>query len=85
MYRNRALRAIFGLRKDEMKGHWRKLHNRELQALYCSPDIIRLIKSRSMRWARHVAGMGDKRNSTCIWVGKDTRGNRSDRKTRKKT
>jgi hypothetical protein len=40
---NRALRAIFGLRRDEIKGDWKKLHSRELQALYCSPDIIRLI------------------------------------------
>ena len=47
----------------------RKLHSRGLQALYCSPDIVRLIKSRRMRWARHVADMGDKINNTCVLVG----------------
>jgi hypothetical protein len=52
-----------------MKGDWRKLHSRELQALYCSPDTVRLIKSRRMRWARHVADMEDKRNNTCVLVG----------------
>jgi hypothetical protein len=53
-----------------MKGDWRKLHSRELQALYCSPDIVRLITSRRMRWARHVADMGDKINNTFVLVGK---------------
>jgi hypothetical protein len=67
MHGNRALRAIFGLRRDEMKGGWTKLHSRELQALYCSPDIVRLIKSRRMRWARHVADMGDKAISVFWW------------------
>jgi hypothetical protein len=51
-------------------GGWRKLHNEELHNLYCSPSIIRIIKSRRMRWAGHVAGMGEKRNAYGILVGK---------------
>jgi hypothetical protein len=51
MFENRVLRRIFGLRRDEMTGEWRKLHNEELSGLYSSPSIIRIIKSRKMRWA----------------------------------
>jgi hypothetical protein len=54
----RMLRRIFGPKRDEVKGGWRKLHNEELHNLYSSPSIIRMIKSRSMRWAGHVAAMG---------------------------
>jgi hypothetical protein len=50
-----VLRRIFGPKKDEVKGEWRKLHNKELHDLYSSPSIIRIIKSRRMRWAGHVA------------------------------
>jgi hypothetical protein len=50
-----VLRSIFGLKKDEVTGEWRKLHNEELRDLYSSPSIIRIIESRRIRWARHVA------------------------------
>jgi hypothetical protein len=61
VFENRVLR-IFGPKRDEAKGGWRKLHNEELHNLYSSPSIIRIIKSRRMRWAGHVARMGEKRN-----------------------
>jgi len=54
------LRRIFGSKRDEVTGEWRKLHNEELNDLYCSPNI-RVIKSRRMRWAGHVARMGERR------------------------
>jgi hypothetical protein len=56
------LRRIFGLKRDEVIGGWRKLHNEELHNLYFSPNIIRQINSRKMRWAGHVARMGEKQN-----------------------
>jgi hypothetical protein len=55
------LRRIFGPKRDEVTGEWRKLHNEELHNLYASPDIMRQIKSRRMRWAWHVARMGEER------------------------
>jgi len=58
VFENRVLRRIFGPRRDEVTGEWRKLHNEELNDLYCSPNIVRVIKSRRMRWAVHVACMG---------------------------
>jgi len=67
VFENRVLRRIFGPKRDKVTGEWRKLHNKELNDLYTSPNIIRLIKSRSMRWAEHVAGMGERRG---ILVGK---------------
>jgi hypothetical protein len=70
---NRVLR-IFGPKRDEVTGRWRKLHNKELHDLYSSPSIIRIIKSRRMRWAGHVARMGEKRNVCRLLVGK-TEGN----------
>jgi hypothetical protein len=69
-YVNRVLRGIFGLKRDEVTGEWRKLHNKELRDLYSSPSIIRIIKSRRMRWAGHVARMGEKRNAYRLLVGK---------------
>jgi hypothetical protein len=62
-HRLRMLR-IFGPKRDEVTGGWRKLNNEELHNLYSSPSIIRMIKSRRMRWAGHVARMGEKRNKT---------------------
>jgi hypothetical protein len=67
---NRVLRRIFGPRRDEVMGDWRKLHNDALHNLYPSPNIIRMIKSRRMRWAGHVARLGDTRNAYRILVGK---------------
>jgi hypothetical protein len=65
-----VLRRIFGPKRDHVTGDWRKLHNEELHNLYCSPNIIRMIKSRGMRWTGHVTRMGDTRNAYRILVGK---------------
>jgi hypothetical protein len=67
---NRALRRIFGPKKDEVTGGWRKLHNEELHNLYSSPSIIRMMKSRMMRWTGHVAQMAEKWNAYRIFVRK---------------
>jgi hypothetical protein len=61
VFENRVLRRIFGPKRDEVTGEWRKLHNEELHNLYSSSDIIRQVKSRRMRWAGHVARMGEGR------------------------
>ena len=66
---NRALRRIFESRRDEVTGEWRKLHNEELNNLYASPNIVRLIKSRRMIWAGHVARMGRGEAYTGFWWG----------------
>jgi hypothetical protein len=58
VFGNRGLRRVFGLKRDEVTGEWRKLHNEELNDLYSSPIIVRVIKSRRMRWAGHVARFG---------------------------
>ncbi|KAJ4441365.1 hypothetical protein ANN_11220 [Periplaneta americana] len=63
VFENKVLRKIFGAKRDEVTGEWRKLHNAELRALYSSPDIIRNIKSRRLRWAGHVARMGESKNA----------------------
>jgi hypothetical protein len=65
-----VLRRIFGPKRDEVTGEWRKLHNEELHDLYSLPSIIRIIKSRSMRRAGHVARMGEKGNAYRLLVGK---------------
>jgi hypothetical protein len=70
VFENRVLRRIFGSKKDEVTGEWRKLQNGELHNLYSSPDIIRQIKSRRMRWVGHVAHMGEGRNVYRVLVGK---------------
>ncbi|KAJ4429019.1 hypothetical protein ANN_26015 [Periplaneta americana] len=69
-FENKALRKIFGAKRDEVTGEWKKLHNTELHALYPSPDIIRNIKSRRLRWAGHVARMGKSRNAYRVLVGR---------------
>jgi hypothetical protein len=61
VFENRVLRRIFGPKRDEVTGEWRKLHNEELNDLYSSPNIIRGIKSRRMRWVEHVARMWEER------------------------
>jgi hypothetical protein len=70
VFENRVLRRIFGPKRDEVAGEWRKLHNEELRNLYSSPDIIRQVKSRRMRWAGHVARMGEDRKVYKVLVGK---------------
>jgi hypothetical protein len=70
VFENRVLRRMFGPKRDEVTGEWRKLHNEALRDLYSSPSIIRTIKSRRMRWAGHVARMGEKRNKYQLLVRK---------------
>jgi hypothetical protein len=67
---NKVLRRIFGPKRNEVTGEWRKLHNEELHILYSSPNIIRQIKSRRMRWVGHVARMGEERKVYKVLVGK---------------
>jgi hypothetical protein len=61
VFENRVLRRVFGPKRDEVRGEWRKLHNEELNSLYSLPNIVRVVKSRRMRWAGHVARMGEGR------------------------
>jgi len=61
---------LFGPKRDEVTGQWRKLHNVELNDLYCSPNVVRVIKLRRMRWAGHVARVGDGRGVCKVLVGK---------------
>jgi hypothetical protein len=70
VFENKLLRRIFGPKRDEGKGGWRKKQKEELRDLYSSPSIIRIIKSRRMRWAGHVAQMREKRNAYRLLVGK---------------
>jgi hypothetical protein len=70
VFENRVLRRMFGPKRDGVMGGWRTLHIEELHNLYSSPSIIRIIKSRRMRWAGHVAQMGEKRNVYRLLVGK---------------
>jgi hypothetical protein len=72
VFENRVLR-IFGLKRDEVTGGWKKLHNEELHNLYSSPSIIRMIKPRRMRWAGNVARMEENRNAYRILVGNPER------------
>jgi hypothetical protein len=67
VFENRVLRRIFGPKRDEVAGEWRNLHNKEPHNLYSSPDIVRQIKSRRMRWAGHVAHMEEKKD---VWKAK---------------
>jgi hypothetical protein len=70
VFENRVLRRIFGTKRNEVTGEWRKLHNEELRDLYPSASIIRIVKSRRMRYAGHVARMGENRNAYKLLVGK---------------
>jgi hypothetical protein len=64
-----VLRRIFGPKRDEVTGEWRRIHNEELYALYSSPNIIRVIRSTRLRWARHVARMGESRGTYRVLMG----------------
>jgi hypothetical protein len=70
VFENRVLRRVFGPKREEVTGEWRKLHNEELNDLYSLPNIVRLVKSRRMRWAGHVARMGQDRGVHRVLVGK---------------
>jgi hypothetical protein len=63
VFENRVLRRIFGPKRDEVTWEWRRLNNKELYALYLSPNVIRVIKLRRLRWAGHVARMGERRGA----------------------
>ena len=70
VFENRVLRRLFGLKRDEVRGEWRRLHNEELNNLNSSPNTVRVIKSKRMRWAEHVARMGAGRIVYRVLVGK---------------
>jgi hypothetical protein len=70
VFKNRVVRRIFGPKREEVTGEWRRLHNEEFNYLYSSPNIIRVIKSRRMKWTGHVARMGEKRGAYRILVGR---------------
>jgi len=70
VFKNRVLRRIFGPRRDELTGEWRIMRKEELNDLYSSPNIVRLIKWRRMRWAGHVARMGEERGTYRVLLGK---------------
>jgi len=73
VFENRVLRRIFGTKKDEVTGEWRKLHIEDLSDLYSSPNIFRVIKSRRMRWAGHVARMGERKGAYIVLLTKPGR------------
>jgi len=70
VFENRVLRRVFGSKRDEVTAEWRNLHNEELRDLYSLPNIVRVVKSRRMRWARHMARMGEGRGVHRVLVGK---------------
>jgi hypothetical protein len=70
MFENRVLRGIFAPKRDEVTGEWGKLHNDKLNDLYSLPNIVRVVKSKRMRWAGHVARMGLERGLHRVWVRK---------------
>jgi hypothetical protein len=70
VFENRVLRRIFGPKRDEVTVEWRKLHNEELNGLYCPPTIVQVIKSRRIRWAGHVTHMGEGIGLDRVFVGK---------------
>jgi hypothetical protein len=70
VFENKVLRKVFGPKRDEVTGEWRKLHNEEQNDLYSSPNIVRVVKSRRMRWAGHVERMGEERGVHRVLVGK---------------
>ena len=70
VFENRVLRRVFGPKRDEVTGEWRKLHNEEFSDLYALPNIVRVVKSRRMRWVGHVARMGEGRGVHRVLFGK---------------
>jgi hypothetical protein len=70
VFENKVLRRIFGPKRDEVTGEWRRLHNKELYALFSSPNIILVIKTLRLRWAGHAARMGERRGAYRALVGK---------------
>jgi hypothetical protein len=70
VFENRVLRRVFGPKRDEVTGEWRKLHNEELYARYALPNIVRVVKSRRISWAGHVARIGEERGVHRLLVGK---------------
>jgi hypothetical protein len=68
VFENRVLRSVFGPKRDEVTGKWRKLHNEELNGLYSLPNIVLVVKSRRLRWAGHVARMGEERGVNRVLV-----------------
>jgi len=70
VFENRVLRRVFGPKRDEVTGEWRKLHHEELNDLYCSSNIVQVIKQRRIRWAGHVERMGEKSGVYRVLVGK---------------
>jgi hypothetical protein len=81
VFENRVLKRIFGPKSDKVTGEWRTLHNEQLHDLYSSPSIIRIVQSRRMRWAGHVARMGEKRNVYRL-LGGSARGEEAAGKTK---
>jgi len=73
VFENRVLRRVFGPKRDEVTGEWRKLHNEELSDMHSLPNILRVVKSRRMRWARNVVRMGEGRGVHRVLVGKPER------------
>jgi hypothetical protein len=73
VFENRVLRRIFGSKSDEVTGEWGKLHNEKLNDLYCSPNIVRVIKYSGMRWAGHIARMGETRGACRVLVRRSYR------------
>jgi hypothetical protein len=70
VFENRVLRRVFGPKRDEVTGEWRKLHNEELEDLYSLPNIVRMVKPRRMRWAGHMARMGERKGVYGVLVGR---------------
>ena len=70
MFENRVLRRVFGPKRNEVTREWRKLHNEELSDMYSLPNIVRMVKSRRMRWVGHVACMGEGRGVHRVLVGR---------------
>ena len=69
VFENRVLRVMFGSERDEVTGEWRKIHKEERNDLYSTPNIVRVIKSRIIRWVGHLARMGRKEEYTGLWWG----------------